>query len=211
MIDIHDYDIALIEKKIRWIYNRKACDYPQHDCLLSLRKDMINQRVLAHQEEIIPNIIAFNNALTDALHKMYDRAFQILNNMKSSINDNDEVMLTAHCFFSDEYPKLHPVQGDDRQELWNAICDCGWNRQYEDGVTLATLTLPQTPITFDNFIHMQCPPLNWNGGLDANLIKDFNLINAFYHLFNHTEFAITDFIYVRDFNIEFNFRIESNL
>ena len=117
MIDIHDYDIALIEKKIRWIYNRKACDYPQHDCLLSLRKDMINQRVLAHQEEIIPDIIAFNNALTDALHKMYDRAFQILNNMKSSINDNDEVMLTAHCFFSDEYPKLHPVQGDDRRGI----------------------------------------------------------------------------------------------
>ena len=57
MVDIHDYDIALIEKKILWIYNRKACDYPQNDCLLSLRKAMINQRVLAHQEEILPDIM----------------------------------------------------------------------------------------------------------------------------------------------------------
>ena len=73
MIDINDYDIQCIEHEILWKYDKSPCDYPDCDCLLSLRKDMINERVLANQEEILPDIIAFNDAMTDALRELYDR------------------------------------------------------------------------------------------------------------------------------------------
>ena len=54
MVDIHDYDIQCIEQEILWKYEDTRHDYSDCDCLLSLRKDMINKRVLAHQEEILP-------------------------------------------------------------------------------------------------------------------------------------------------------------
>ena len=59
MVDLHDYDIELIEQEILWTFNDNRHDYSDCECLLSLRKDMINKRVLAHQEEILPDIIAF--------------------------------------------------------------------------------------------------------------------------------------------------------
>ena len=71
MVDIHDYDIALVEKEILMKYNDNRYGYADYGCLLSLRKDMINKRVLAHQEEILPDIVAFNDALTEALREFH--------------------------------------------------------------------------------------------------------------------------------------------
>ena len=84
MVDLHDYDIELIEREILWKYNDNRHDYSDCDCLLSLRKSMINKRVLAHQEDILPDIIAFNDALRDALKDMYDRAYSIWGSIKEN-------------------------------------------------------------------------------------------------------------------------------
>lgn len=73
MADIHDYDIQQIEDEILMKYNDSRYDYEDFDCLLEMRKRMINNRVLAHQEDILSDIIAFNDALTAALREMYDR------------------------------------------------------------------------------------------------------------------------------------------
>lgn len=73
MIEISDPDIDLIEKYILRTYNDYR-NYPHCHNLLALRKEMIERKVLAHQEEILPDIIAFNDALRDALKDMYDRA-----------------------------------------------------------------------------------------------------------------------------------------
>ena len=71
-----------------------------------------------------------------------------------------------------------------------------------------TLTFPRDEgYTFDSFIGMDCPPPNRHGGLDTDLTKDLHLCMPFYHLFDHTEFAITDFIYVRDFYSEIKVEI----
>ena len=43
MVDLHDYDIELIEREILWKYNDNRRDYSDCDCLLSLRKSMINE------------------------------------------------------------------------------------------------------------------------------------------------------------------------
>lgn len=88
----------------------------------SLRKDMINKRVLAHQEEILPDIIAFNDALRDALKEIYDRTHSIWDNIKDNVW-GDYVEVSAKCFLGYDYPELHPLQGEDREELWGAICD----------------------------------------------------------------------------------------
>ena len=53
--------------------------------------------------------------------------------------------------------------------------------------------------TFDAYIGMDCPPPNWNEGLDQELTKDLHLIHQLNHLFEYTNFALTDFIYCRDF------------
>ena len=52
MVDLHDYDIQCIEHEILWKYDKSPCDYSECDCLLSLRKDMINKRALVHQKEM---------------------------------------------------------------------------------------------------------------------------------------------------------------
>ena len=211
MVDIHDYDIQCIENEILMKYNDFRNDYSECSCLLSLRKDIINKRVLAHQEEIVPDIIAFNDALTDALREMYDRAHRIWNCIKDKEDFEGDLEVRAMCFLGYDYPELHPVQGDDRQDLWNAICDSGWNRLYEEGVTLPTLTLPRSDESFEHFIGMDCPPPNWNEGLDQELTKDLHLNSAFHHLFDHMEFAITDFIYVRKFETEIHIEIDKSL
>ena len=211
MVDLHDYDIERIEREILWKYNDNRHDYSDCDCLLSLRKDMINKRVLAHQEEILQDIIAFNDALRDALKEMYDRAHCIWDSIKENAW-GDDVEVTAKCFLSYDYPELNPLQGEERGELWGAICDSGWNPLYDDGVTLPTLTLPRDiNEDFDTFIGMDCPPPNWNEGLDRELTKDLHLHSAFHNIFDHMNFAITDFIYVRKFETEINIEINKKV
>ena len=212
MVDIHDYDIQCIEQEILWKYESPKNDYSDCDCLLSLRKDMINKRALAHQEEIQPDMIAFNDALTEALREMYDRAHRIWDFIKNNKDFGEEPEVTAKCFLSYDYPELHPIQEKDRQDLWNALCDSGWNCLYEDGVTLPTLTLPRDiNNSFYHFIGMDCPPPNWNEGLDQELTKDLHLTSAFHNLFDHMQFAITDFIYVRKFETEINIEINKSV
>ena len=213
MIDLHDYDIELLEKEILWKCNNNRhdyCDCNYYDCLLSLRKDMINKRVLAHQEEILPDVIAFNDALRDALKEMYDRVHSIWDSIKENVW-GDYVEVTAKCFLSCDYPELHPLQGKKYEELWNAI-SIGWNPLYYDGVKLLTLSLPRDiDEDFDTFIDMECPQPNWNEVLDGELMKDLHLHCAFCDLFVHMNFAITDFIYVRKFETEINIEINKKV
>ena len=210
MVDIHDYDIQCIEQEILWKYDKSPCDYPDCDCLLSLRRDMINKRVLAHQEEILPDIIAFNDALTAALRELYDRAHRIWDSIKDNADFKD-AEIEAKCYLSYDYPKLHPVQGKDRQDLWNALCDTGWNGVYEQGLSLMTLSLPEDNFSFEDFVGLDEKDNNWNEGLDRELTKDLHLTSAFHNTFEHLKFAITDFIYVREFETEINIEIRKSV
>jgi hypothetical protein len=172
---------------------------------------MINRRALQHQEELLPDIIAFNDALTAALRELYDRAHRMWNSIKTLPDFTAETGLEAKCFLSYDYPELHPVQGEDRQDLWNALCDTGWNRLYDDGVSLARLSIPLNDESFENFIGMDDDYNNWNEGLDRELTKDLHLTSAFHNLYEHMEFAITDFIYVREFETEINIEIRKSV
>ncbi|MBP5799398.1 MAG: hypothetical protein J6W43_05770 [Prevotella sp.] len=207
---IMDYSIEAIEREIIQRYNDTRCYESNDDFLLSLRKYIINKKVLAHQEDILPDIIAFNDALREALREMYDRAHRIWDKMVQNIDENDgeEMELEAKCYFNYKYPELHPIQGKDRQDLWYALCDEDLNPLYADGISVLTLTFPRDESqSFESFIGMDCPPPNWNEGLDQELTKDLHLISQFHNLFHHMLFAITDFIYVREFKTDINIGI----
>ena len=205
-----DYSVKMIEDEIVHAYKNTRHYELSDDALLNLRRNIINKELLAHQADILPEIIAFNDALREALHDMYDRAHHIWEKMIENIDEGDgeEMELTAKCYFDADYPALHPIQGDDRQELWYALCDEDLNPMYADGISVLTITFPRDEdCTFDSFIGMDCPPPNWNEGLDPVLTKDLHLISQFHNLFQHLPFAITDFIYVRKFRTEINVEI----
>lgn len=173
-------------------------------------REQVVRLVNVINEDFLPDIIAFNDALREALREMYDRAHRIWDKMIENIDETDgeEMELTAKCYFDADNPALHPIQGGDRQELWYALCDEDLNPLYADGISILTLTFPRDEgCTFDSFIGMDCPPPNWNEGLDPELTKDLHLISQFHNLFQHMSFAITDFIYVRRFRTEINIEI----
>ena len=202
--------IKAIESEIIQRYNDRRCYESNNDFLLSMRKDIINKQMLAHQKDLLPDIIAFNDALREALRGMYERAHRIWNKVVQNIDeaDGEEMELTAKCYLNYVYPKLHPLQGEDRQDLWDALCDEDMNPLYADGISVLTLTFPRDENqSFESFIGMDCPPPNWNEGLDQELTKNLHLISQFHNLFQHMLFAITDFIYVRKFKIEINISI----
>ena len=208
-----DYSVKMIEREIIHGYNNTRFYDSDSGALLSLRKNIINKEILAHQKNLLPDIIAFNDALRGALREMYDRAHHLWDKMIQNIDENDgeEMELTAKCYFDYSYSQLHPIQSKDRQDLWNALCDEDWNPLYADGISVLTLTFPRDESqTFDSFIGMDCPPPNWNEGLDQELTKDLHLISQFHNLFQHMLFAITDFIYVRKFWSEIKIVIDKD-
>lgn len=209
MIHYDDHALQLIESEIINIYNTDVSDYTQCECLLDIRRRLLNDQALTHesQEKLLPHIIAFNAALREALKHMYDRAHELYHQI-SAIQPGIE--LTAKCYLAYKYPSLHPFQGEDRQGFFDAICDSGWNRVYDNGIPFP-LGLPDgLNQSFDSFIGMDCPPPNWNEGLDSELTKDLHLIRQFHQLFDHTNFALTDFIFCREFIEEINIMIEDS-
>ena len=203
MIQYDEQTLQLIEEEISYIYDSDATGYPEGEYLLDLRKRILNEQACTRkaQEELLPDIIAFNDALHDALKCMYDRAHELYRQMSAIQPD---IMLTAKCYLAYDYPALHPYQKEDRQDLFDAICDFGWNKLYESGVTFS-LELPRDiDMPFDTIRGMDCTPFNWNEGLDPELTKDLHINRAFHNLFDHTKFALTDFIFCRDFVFEFS-------
>ena len=209
-MNIQDCDIQLIERLILNKYNDNRCDYTKLRCLLELRKRMINKRVLAYQKDMLQNIIDFNDALTEALKQMYDKAYRIWDKIKNDDDYGNNKELIAKCFLSHDHSELHPIQSKEYEELRYALFDSGWNPLYEDGVTLCPLILTSTsvnPESFDALIGMDDPLPNWNEGLDLELTKDLHLSSAFHNLFEHMNFAITDFIFVRKFETKISIEI----
>lgn len=209
MIQYDNLCLKNLEMEIEFTYDGwENDDYTRCRGMLRARKSFLNEQALANQSEFIPDIIAFNDALRSALLNMYNHAHKLYAQV-SAFEPNIE--LTANCFLSPNYPSLHPYQEANRQELWDALCDTGWNPLYYTGVTHSLVFPRDLDVSFESFIGMDCPLPNWNEGLDQKLTKDMHLINAFHNLFDHTNFALTDFIFVRDFEEEINISINQNL
>lgn len=198
MIHYDDYNLRMIEREIRHCYIRE--NYKQVECLLLVRKEMLNEQAMSHQKELLPDIIAFNEALRDALKVMYDRALSLYQQV-SAIQPN--IQLEAKCFLDYNYPKTHPYQADYREELWEALSNSG-NRYYETHGAAYLVFNKGNCESFGSFIGMVDGITNWNEHFDPLLTKDLQLIEPFHSLFEHMNFALTDFIFVREFNWDFS-------
>ncbi len=210
MINYEDWDIRLIENDILLEWNRSNTDYKALRYLLKWRKNMLNKQALEHQEELLPYIIEFNDVLTKALRDMYDHAQRLY---EYAVKEEPNIKLDAHCILGG-YPKLHPYQADDREDLWDILCEYDCNPMYEFcGVSMRPVHLPSIKEgdSFESLIGMDCPPPNWNEGLDRELTKDLHLTSAFNHLFEDTNFALTDFIFVREFYKEISMEVSQTI
>ena len=202
--------------------------------LLKVRKKLINNFALQHQKELLPAIVNFNDKLTAALHKLYSEAETAYNFMTKIYKDNN-IQIEGNCYFNGGYPKSHPLQNNTREEFWKALTDGENNPLYEEGAAdllfkyygapenatkLAsssdlenweTCEPPSAFIkqTLKEFFFLDTNEDNWNEGLDEKLTKDLHLIYPFHNLFEHSNFALTDFIYCRDF--AFNIRCDINI
>lgn len=200
--------IRIIEDEIIW--TMKMREMKKHnnninaESLLRTRKKLINDFVLNYQKELLPVILVFNENLTKNIRKLYDKAESTYKLLLPHNNNNDFTVEGVY-YFDGCYPKKHPVQDNMRQELWEALTDEDNNPGYNYSVTKIsfhkidrTTTMP----SLNEAIYLDKTPQNWNEGLDGNLTKDLHLIYPFHDLFEHSNFALTDFIYCQDFIFE---------
>ena len=176
-------------------------------CLLPLRKKLINETVISHQEDYIDAIKAFNNCLTDALREMCDRANRIFDDISKHKEYGDEIKLKASLYLSKRYPEAHPIRSEDRQDLWDALLYYQCRDGYSSGITTYYLPRGACGYPFELFTGLNGSSSSKIEGFHPELTKDLKLTDQFRHLYNHTEFALTDFIYVRDFYSEINIEI----
>ena len=194
---LQDYSVRQIEEEILQFNSPFGND--DIITLLEIRKNIIDHYVLQHLDLVLPDIVAFNDALRDALRTTYEKGRMVYDANKAL---GANVRLEATCFFGVEYPKLHPLQGDNRDNLWRTLCEKQYNDMYRWGAGYYCMVNQ----SFDEFIGAIYDN-NWNEGLDPELTKDLHLIKQFHDLYDETEFAITDFIYCRDFYHEINVKI----
>ena len=174
--------VRMIEGDIKdsWMYD--LSDEAKDKCLLSIRKNLINEMVLSHQEDYIEIIREFNDCLRDALKEMYDRAHRVYEDAIKHQDDGEKIEVTANLYLGKDYPALHPVQEGNRQQLWKALCDGNWNVAYDGGIS--QLILPQGAYadSFEAFIGMNDSSSNMIEDFNPELTKDLNLTNQFLHL-----------------------------
>lgn len=149
---------------------------------------------------------------------MYEKTLHIWKDMIERQGYGSTCRLSSYCYFNDgEYPALHPAQTQDRKNLWPILNDSAYNPEYRYGVSIAPLMFNDYDLekdyfkgkegAFEDFIGLKSTPPNWNEGFDRGLTRDLHIISPFHHLFESTNFALTDILYVRSFMTNFNLEL----
>ena len=192
--------IKIIEDEIIWVTQSqysKHNDSPNAKNLLKVRKKLINDFVLNYQKELLPVIVDFNENFTKNIHNFYTQVKNTYNLLMKTNKDND-ISVLGKWYLDSTYPENHPLQNNTRQTFWEALTDTINNNILAE----INFTFPYHKPTFNEIIYLGNSTDNWNEGLDENLTKDLHLIYPFHDLFEHSNFALTDFIYCRDFIFE---------
>ena len=192
--------IKTIEDEIIWVMKTQ---YTRHDesinakNLLKVRKKIINTFLLNYQKELLPVIVDFNENLIKHLHKLYCKVANTYDLLLKN-NKGDYINVQGEWGFDNTYPKNHSVQNNTRQTFWEALTDSQNNNIFSEINFMSSIDRDITP-SFNEVIYLGESKDNWNEGLDENLTKDLNLSHPFHDLFDHSNFALTDFIYCQDF------------
>ena len=206
-----DYNISYVEREIISLYKgRKHMqdERKQAYCLLSIRKKMLDHWARQHQYDLLPVIKEFNMALNCALKELRTEAHSLYEYISEY---EPKLELKAKLNLSSNYPRLHPYHADDREVLWDALLYGTWNPMVKDGIAMSHLSFPRDAnVSFEQFIF---DPMGsgkimkdgwWRGegffmdAKDEDMLE-YGFNSVFYNLIEHTNLALTDFIYVRDF------------
>lgn len=174
----------------------------QLEYLMEQRKKRINSFFWKHEETFLPDIVEFNEALTNALQETWNKVA----NLHLELGYED---IEGTLWFGPEFPKNHPLADCPSiggkycyQALWEALTDPDAHHEYKYGIETSVTPMRLVQDSFEEFIGLSKTTPNWNEGLDRELTKDLHLILPFHTLYEHTSFAITDIIYAREFSIE---------
>lgn len=198
-------DIRYVEQEIMKLSTTKIpSDIEQIKTLLRLRKAMLDNWARAHDKEFLPIIKEFNLAVERALKDLYDVSHCYYAYMATFESD---IQLVGSLRFTNMYPRLHPFQSTDRSSIWKSLLEHGWNPLFQPGLTEVPLVFPyDAKKSFSLFAGSfeETGLARWRGGgffedAQDNEMEGYHFGSVFYHLAEHSCFALTDFIYVRDF------------
>lgn len=154
----------------------------------------------------------FNESLRSALVETYEKTKEYYDKV---LRWNDDKTFRVESKLTlGEYPALHPIQTERSHDIWNILSYGGYDNYY-DLVGINDLFMdkdcPENINTLDYFLYLGRAGEkvdNWNEHLPTDWSKDMNLLYGFHNLYDHTWFSLYDFIFVREFEQNYEIYIE---
>jgi len=178
------------------------------------RKYLIDKALVENcAEELREDILYFDKLLKEEVRKM-EKICE--DTWKDIINDDvflgeKNLNVCGKISIGSEYPALHPLQGDDRQTLWDMLVD----ESFRDNHAHVEAYNSKENYKKQKNRNRQEPDPLWREYMEVSredeFVESLNLSDGFFHLYKNTFLAITDLIYVRTFETEIKIIEESDI
>jgi len=176
------------------------------------RKAIINDAMREQQSLWLPYLVEFDNAAKAALKELFEHGKFVYEKMARQ-HKGKTVDVNAYLFPSKRYPALHPIQDEFHERLWADVLQSREANKYFQTF------LPRLNWNSDSdrkLERLEDDDLykkddNWNEGLDPELTKDLHLSYYFHNIWEHSSFAYSDFIFVREFDKRIEVSITEDL
>jgi len=188
------------------------------DYLITQRKYLLN-RLFEPTDENYRLLGEFNEALKDVVLKSYKQSRELYFNTKKMLEDSGSDLgferVECQIFLGKDrqYPENHPIQGEQAERMWEILSEESYNSIYSQmGCCLGFngYSGEQDEMTELEVLGLENEDDCWNEGLDREWSHDLHLHQHFHNLYDHMNFSIYDFIYVRDFYVEYHLEFDNN-
>ena len=204
--------VVAIEKAIVEEYHRNLLPGETLQQLLRERWLLLRE-FNRYDSETAKLLIGLNQALTKALSTLYEKTLILYHEYMTRDDYCGEFEITAKCKLGYQYPKGHPVQSERAETIWEILTQ-GYVPLYDDDGCSRRIMMRKnlSPPSLVELLYLSEELNNWNiESLDREWSQDMNLIHPFHNLYTHMPFSLFDLIYVRDFNLETNLTLDSDL
>jgi len=170
-----------------------------------MRKHLIDKALIENcKDELREDILYFDKLLKREERKIKKKCKDTWNDI---INDDvflgeKDLNLCGKISIGSDYPALHPLQGDDRQTLWDMLVDESFRDNH------ASVEAYNSQEIYNKKLRRAEKELDslWRKFVEVSredeFIESLNLSDGFSHLYKKSFLAITDLIYVRTFETE---------
>uniref|UniRef100_A0AB33JEU8 Uncharacterized protein n=1 Tax=Prevotella sp. GTC17260 TaxID=3236796 RepID=A0AB33JEU8_9BACT len=188
------------------------------DYLITQRKYLLND-LFEPNAENYRLLGEFNEALKDIVLKSYKQSRELYFNTKKTLEDSASNLnfegVECKIFLGKDrqYPTNHPIQGERAESMWDVLSEEAYNNIYShSGCCLGFngYSGEQDEMTELEVLGLENGLDCWNEGLDREWSHNLHLHQHFHNLYDHMSFSIYDFIYVRDFYVEFHLEFNNN-